>query len=70
MKTLGNLCLVPLLLLLTGCHHDVGNSVSEHKYYNGHILIALRDIPVGTALNAPDFRVGYGWTPYDEGAWP
>jgi hypothetical protein len=65
MKTL---CMVPLLLLLIGCHHDVSNSVSERKYYNDHILIALRDIPVGTALNTPDFRLGYGWTSYDEGA--
>ena len=62
------LCMVPLLLLLTGCHHDAGNLVSKRKYYNDHILIALRDIPVATALNAPDFKLGYGSTPYDEGA--
>ena len=62
MKTLKILYMVPLLLLLTVCHHYVS------KHYNGHILIALRDIPIGTALQPPDFRLDHGWTLYDEGA--
>ena len=60
------LCMAPLFLLLTGCHRYVGNLVSKH--YNGHILIAMRDIPVGTALQPSDFRLDHGWTLYDESA--
>lgn len=60
--------MVSLLVLLAWWPFHYVRKVSERKYYNDHILIALRDIPVGTALNAPDFDLYYGWTPYDEGA--
>jgi flagella basal body P-ring formation protein FlgA len=56
MKTMGTLCLSPLLLLLASCH------------YNGHILIAVRDMPVGTVLQRSDLKLDHGWTLYDEGA--
>jgi len=52
--------MAPVFLLLTGCH------VNNH--YNGHILIALRNIPAGTVLQPADFRLDHGWTLYDEGA--
>jgi len=47
------LCLVPLLLLLAGCH-----SIA----YNEHILIAVHDIPAGTAVQRSDFTLDHGWT--------
>jgi hypothetical protein len=56
------LCMAPLFVLLTSCHHYVS------KHYNGHIVIAVRDIPAGTVLQPADFRLDHGWTLYDEGA--
>jgi hypothetical protein len=68
MKPMEKLCMVSLLVLLAWWPFHYVRKVSERKYYNDHILIALRDIPVGTALNAPDFNLAHGLTPYDEGA--
>jgi len=63
------LCMVSLLVLLVGWpFHYVRKVGKSASYYNDHIRIALRDIPVGTALQPPDFRLDHGWTPYDEGA--
>ena len=67
MKTV-MLCMVSVLVLLAAWPFHYVRKVSERKYANDHILIALHDIPLGTALNAPDFRLAHGWTPYDEGA--
>jgi len=47
------LCLLPVLLLLTSCH-----SIA----YNDHILIAVRDIPAGTVVQSSDFSVDHGWS--------
>lgn len=53
------LCVLPLLLLLTGCHFN--------DHYNDHILIAVRDIPVGTVLQRSDFTLDHAWTLNGEG---
>jgi flagella basal body P-ring formation protein FlgA len=55
--------MVPLLLLLTGCH--VTEIVSNH--HSDHILIAVRDIPAGTVLQRSDLKLDYGWTLHGEG---
>ena len=58
--------MVFLLVLLAGWPFHYARKVSKH--YNGHILIALRDIPAGTVLQPPDFRLDHEWTLYDEDA--
>jgi len=58
-----------LLVLLAGWPFHYVRKVSKPaRYANDHILIALHDIPAGTALQVTDFKLDHGWTPYDEGA--
>ena len=56
MKTMKTLYMAPLFLLLTSCH------------YSDHIVIAARDIPVGTVLQRSDLRLDHGWRLEDDGA--
>jgi len=57
MKNVKTLYMAPLLLLLTSCYH-----------YNEHIIIAARDLPVGTVLQLSDLRRDHAWTIDEEGA--
>jgi SAF domain-containing protein len=72
MKTMKNLYMAPLFLLLTSCNGNELTSCNENELrscnYNDHIIIAMRDIPVGTVLQYSDFRLDHGWTLHDEGA--
>ena len=52
--------MAPLFVLLTSCHHYVS------KHYNGHIVIAVRDIPAGTVLQGADLTFDHGTTLYSD----
>lgn len=71
MKTLKNLYMASLFLLLTSCNDNERNERCNDNelascHYNGHILIAVRDIPAGTRLQLSDFCLDHGWTLHDE----
>jgi flagella basal body P-ring formation protein FlgA len=57
------LCMVPLLLLLTGCRQGAQEIARHH---NNHMLIAVRDIPAGTVLQHSDLKLDHGWTLHGE----
>lgn len=51
---------MPLLLLVMSCHqHYSGQFYKNH--HNDHILIALRDLPMGTVLARSDLTLKRGW---------
>src|ERR1700751_1157585 len=69
MKTMKKLCMVPLLLLLTGCKAKQPKPQYDNPFnegYNDHILIAARDMPAGTVLQISDLTFSYGSTPYSD----
>jgi len=51
-----------LFLLLASCHYE------DHIVYNDHIVVAVRDIPVGTKLQRSDLRRDHGPILQEEGA--
>jgi hypothetical protein len=60
------LCMLPLLLLLTGCQPKPQYKNNFNEHYNTHNLIAVRDLPAGAVLQASDLVLDYGSTPYSD----